>query len=142
MSGTAFGATRYVKWDAAGTGNGSTWQNAYNTVQAGLDACASGDTVEISGGISGHVYTALLVTRAVNCTIKGSREAGHNGEVVLNGSMGGEPILRTNYDGTVIDNLTFTGSPDSYAINAWGNNVIVRNCVIKDTQKGVTLHKT
>ena len=142
MYGTAFGgATHYVKWDAAGTGDGSSWQNAYNSVQAGMNACTTGDTVEVSGGLSGHVYTELVETRASSCTVKGSLAAEHKGEVVLNGSAGGAPIFRTLYDGTVIENLTFTGSPDSSAVSAWGDNVVVRDCVIKNTQKGVELQK-
>ena len=137
----AWGATHYVKWDAAGTGDGSSWQNAYNTVQAGMNACTPGDTVEVSGGVSGHVYTELVETRASSCTVKGSLEAKHKGEVVLNGSAGGAPIFRTLYDGTVIENLTFTGSPDSSAISASGDNVVVRDCVIKNTQEGLSLQK-
>ena len=34
---TAWGETIYVKYDAAGINNGSSWGDAYNSLQAGLD---------------------------------------------------------------------------------------------------------
>jgi hypothetical protein len=40
----------YVKHDATGAGNGSTWADAYTTLQAGLDAAHSGDQIWVARG--------------------------------------------------------------------------------------------
>ncbi|NJM93795.1 MAG: hypothetical protein HC842_03260 [Cytophagales bacterium] len=41
----------YVKSDAAGANNGSTWANAYTSLKTALDAAAKGDTLCVAKGI-------------------------------------------------------------------------------------------
>lgn len=50
-AGTASAAVIYVKGDATGSGNGSSWTNAFTTIQAGVNAAASGDELWVAAGI-------------------------------------------------------------------------------------------
>src|SRR6188768_3137467 len=40
----------YVKSDAGGAGDGSTWSNAYTDVQSAIDAAIPGDTLCVAAG--------------------------------------------------------------------------------------------
>lgn len=51
--------TIYVKWDAVGAGNGTSWSNAFTTIQAGINAANDNDTVMISEGVYREVVTIL-----------------------------------------------------------------------------------
>jgi len=50
FAGTAFGANIFVNQAAVGADNGSSWANAYTTLQPALSAAASGDTVHVASG--------------------------------------------------------------------------------------------
>lgn len=43
-------SVRYVKWDANGANNGTSWANAYTDLQAALTAAASGDQLWLAAG--------------------------------------------------------------------------------------------
>ena len=47
---TAFAQVRYVKWDATGANNGTSWSNAYATLVDALAASSSGDEIWVSQG--------------------------------------------------------------------------------------------
>jgi predicted outer membrane repeat protein len=51
-------ATVFVKWDAGGSNNGSSWANAYTDLKIALGAVGSGDTVWVAGG----TYTPTTTT--------------------------------------------------------------------------------
>ena len=44
----------YVKSNASGSNNGSSWANAYTGLQAGITAASSGDQVWVAAGTYGH----------------------------------------------------------------------------------------
>jgi predicted outer membrane repeat protein len=47
---------RYVKATASGTGDGTSWANASNDIQAMINACANGDSVWIASGVYIPLY--------------------------------------------------------------------------------------
>lgn len=48
----AFGAIVYVKCDAAGANNGSSWENAFTLLQSALDNAQSGNEIWVATGES------------------------------------------------------------------------------------------
>jgi len=77
----------YVDSAATGANNGTSWINAYTTINAALTAAAaSGDVIEISGGTVTKTYTENLdVTK--NVVIQGSKTVGHSGTVIQSGGF-------------------------------------------------------
>lgn len=123
----AWGATYYVKWDATGSGNGSSWPNAYTTISAAVAAHnAVGDVIEISGGESGHTY-AETVNAQYNrvFTIQGSTESGHSGLVTIDGTGTANNTLRI--DKQIINNLQLIntdGSSNRRCLEAIDNYIL------------------
>lgn len=84
-------ASWYVNPDAAGAANGTSWANGWTnfaTVVWGASGVTAGDTLYISGGESGRVYTAPLTTGAAGTsnapiTIKIGQDVGHAGAVTI-----------------------------------------------------------
>jgi predicted outer membrane repeat protein len=74
----------YVKKDAAGNNTGETWEDAFNSLQAGLDAAIAGDEIRVAQG----VYTPTQQTviddpRSVTFSLK-------QGVKLYGGFLGGE----------------------------------------------------
>lgn len=95
--GQAWGATIYVKSDASGTANGTSWTDAYTTVQAALNAAATGDDIHVYAG----TYTELLTF--------GGTQAGKT--LTVTGGYGGSATTITNASTTSTDIiLNFTSA--------------------------------
>ncbi len=70
----------YVKWDANGSNDGSSWTNAYTDLQSALAAASNGDEIWVAAG----VYKPTSMTdRTISFTLK-------NGVAVYGGFVGTE----------------------------------------------------
>ncbi len=75
--------TIYVKWDASGTGDGTSWTNAYTSLQSAISVAMSGDAIWVAAG----TYKPTDGTdRTVSFQLK-------NGVAVYGGFAGTETIL-------------------------------------------------
>ena len=121
--------TRYVKWNATGANNGSSWTDAYNDLQSALSASSSGDEIWVAAGtykpgvlrtdtfqlVSGvEVYGGFVGTE----TARSQRDAAAN-LTVLSGDIGTPSVNTDNSyhvvtgsgtDSTaMLDGFTITG---------------------------------
>ena len=51
LGSNSLAITLYVKQDATGSPNGTSWNNAFSTIQEGIDAAAAGDQVWVAQGV-------------------------------------------------------------------------------------------
>ncbi|MBU2025263.1 MAG: polysaccharide deacetylase family protein, partial [Patescibacteria group bacterium] len=138
----AHAATYYVKWDAAGAADGTSWTDAYTTIQAALTArTTAGTVIEISGGSSGHTYTENLDTKADNITIQGSSASGHNGEVIIDGSGAADYTLNQTHI-TTLSRLTLVGSQTGSYNWRCVKTVTATDVTSKDGASGIAIAAT
>jgi parallel beta-helix repeat protein len=154
MPATA-GAVIYVKWDAGGANNGSSWADAYTDLQDALTAAGSGDTVWVAGGTYTPTTTTdryATFTLVDNTFIYGgfdgtesslSRRDITANETILSGEIGAPGIADNSYhvvttDGIstcVLDGFTVTlGNSINWGggIEDGGGNVTYANLIICD----------
>ncbi|MCX8089447.1 MAG: hypothetical protein N3I86_00710 [Verrucomicrobiae bacterium] len=82
-------ANWYVNPDATGLNNGTSWSNAWRNFASivwGSAGVRAGDTLYISGGAAGRIYTETLTvgasgTASSRIFIRPGQDAGHNGPV-------------------------------------------------------------
>ena len=128
----ASAATWYVDAAVASSGNGASWATAFKTIQAGLNAAASGDVVEVAGG----TYAESLTTVTTGVTVAGSETAGKNGTVRVLGPAGS--VVLTSAHQTVWRRLTFDGSQnaaDLYVVRVTGGAPTFDQCVVGPGQR-------
>ena len=66
-AGTSETANRiYVKHDAAGLNNGTSWTDAYTNLQAGFGNASSGDTIWVAAGTYVPTTTTTATTRLIH----------------------------------------------------------------------------
>jgi hypothetical protein len=134
-------AVYYIKWDAAGAADGSTWDDAYTTIQAALNArTAGGDSFAISGGAAGHVYVENVVTMANNSTIYGSTDTGHDGQVEIDGG-GGTLGVRTNHTGIALHNVWVRNATSGIWVGT-AKSINVYDCIVTACAKSVEHNQT
>lgn len=116
---TTTGSRWYVDNAATGANNGSSWANAWtdmtSIVWGGTAGVKPGDTVFISGGTVSKTYSSPWAvwqagTADKRITIRVGQDAGHNGQVIFDGSKFGQGM--TNLAFTVINRsyITLDGS--------------------------------
>lgn len=142
-----------TRWDSApavvmvsGTGNdasdGSSWQQAKRTVQAGIDAVSGrGGEVWVKAGtylerISFPEYVSLYGGFAGTETLREQRNSAAN-KTILDGGGGGRVIdMRYGADHSVLDGFTIQNGAGVYSAYRSGrisNNIITNNDAARDT---------
>ncbi len=110
-------ATWYVNASVTSSGDGSTWETAFNTIQEGMDAAADGDTVVVAQGTyveNTHFKGKNIVLRSTDPLDPGAVE-----NTVIDGNEAG-PVVA--FDGTEDENCVLAGFriQNGSAINGGG----------------------
>lgn len=112
-----WGATYYVDKAASGTDDGSSWINAWQTLAAiEWQKINPGDIIYISGGHTSKTYLESLSVGADGVDgnpilITKGTDAGHNGEVIIDGEGIREKLINLDTRKFVIvSNLTLTNT--------------------------------
>jgi hypothetical protein len=136
-------ATKATTWYVdnsltTGSANGTSWTNAWKSISAiSWSSIKAGDTIYISGGTSSQVYAEELNSYSVNgtaanpITISVGQDAGHNGQVIIDGTslggygvvLGSHQILTGNVNGQtnfMVRNVTSSTLSGGLAVNAAG----------------------
>lgn len=114
----------YVKWDATGLGDGSSWANAYTTIQAAWTGSNDDDTLEISGGVAGHTYQENINSAKQRTLVKGSSEVGHDGRVIIDGSGAVDDTLFAAHE-FYLEKLNLTGATTGeYNLFGFGDHTL------------------
>ncbi len=78
-----FSAVRYVKWNASGSNNGTSWANAYTSLQTALTAAVNGDQIWVA---QGTYKPTTGSSRTISFVMK-------NGVAIYGGFAGAETLL-------------------------------------------------
>ncbi len=99
--GGARGATRYVDDSASTSGDGTSWQTAFQTIQEGIDAASDGDTVTVAE----DTYVENIRFNGKNIALTSTDP--------LNPAVVGTTIIDGNQSGSVV---TFDGTEDETCV--------------------------
>ena len=142
---TAPGAgTLYVDLGGTSAGPGTTWSNAFHTIQGAVDVALEGDTVLVSNGVYSTAQTVApgqsvsnRVTIAKNivvCSVNGPTET-----VITGGGDMGPGAIRCAYvAGGTLAGFTLTGGRTGYAYNStsggglYAQEAVISNCVVEN----------
>ncbi len=142
----AAGTAWYVDSAAAGSGNGTSWQNAWNnpgSVNFGL--MNAGDVLYISGGSSSKTYNGTLnIPAGTNgVTVTKGTVIGHSGEVIFEGQGSGSGIkinaTASPVKNILISNLTFKAYAQAISADGGGSGglqgLVIDNVRILDFKR-------
>jgi parallel beta-helix repeat protein len=148
-SAASLGSAYYVDLDASGLNNGTSWVDAWSSFGS-IDwgVIQGGDTLYISGGTSSKTYSEMLDVNASGVEgnpiiITSGIDAGHKGEVILDGQLSWSYGIRVERQTFVIvRGLTVGNYTDSGQIRVrYSSDVIVEGNKIHVTgHGGVYLH--
>ncbi len=137
----------YVDNSAAGSNNGSDWNNAWtNFSNINWASVSPGDFIYISGGSTSKTYTQTLTvgksgTSGLPITIKKAIDSGHSGIVTIDcQSVRGNGIVISSKDYVTVNGFNIMnclggeGGGNSGQISTRNSNggIIIENCVMRD----------
>lgn len=120
---------RFVDQDAAGLGNGSSWTNAFTTIQAAINASSPGDTLWIAEGTYAE---SIVLSNGVQLfggfsgveVSFGERDVRAH-QVIVDAKGADHAAVMQGVSGTALDGLTFTGGvADGVAPNNSGGGIL------------------
>ncbi len=136
-------ATTYYVSKNGNNQDGKTWATAWSELWRIQGAeVKSGDTIVLDGGQTSMQYNEGLFLQNGGITITRSLEAGHNGQVILNGKDSDNAIGLYVYSGRItVDGLTWRGISirnfKAYGfLQLLGSNVLIRNVELDHNKVG------
>ena len=104
VSMSASAATWYVDGSVATSGDGTSWETAFKTIQGGVNAASEGDTVIVAEGI----YVANILFRGPNIVLQSVDPLNPNvvGNTVIDGNQT-NPVVK--FTGTEDETCLLTG---------------------------------
>ncbi|MCC6491094.1 MAG: right-handed parallel beta-helix repeat-containing protein, partial [Candidatus Hydrogenedentes bacterium] len=148
---------RFVDKDAVGAGNGTSWANAFTTIQAAINASSSGDTLWIA---EGSYAESLTLANGVQLfggfsgveTLFAQRDIEAHAVIIdARTAAGGSPadhgVILQGVDSTVLDGLTIMGANANGTAphnsgggilcdDADSTNIIARCTIVANTATG------
>ncbi len=136
----AYAANHYVDKNAAGSNNGSSWSNAWESFGAiSWSSVNAGDIIYISGGSDSTIYNETLTvgksgTSGSRIVISHGTESGHNGKVIIDGGNTlSNGILVNGRSYVTVTGFTVRYTHDGSIEVSNSDHIIVENCDITVT---------
>jgi hypothetical protein len=150
LVGTCFGATIYVDDDATGSNDGTSWANAYNSLQTAIGVAAEYDTILVAQG--DYVpTTTFTITKSISLyggycgsADPGARDVQAYETTLRGGATGSQPIVTfANYmsdKSLVLDGFRLAGGGGGLYVNqSQRASVTVRDCIFRYSVASPTL---
>jgi len=145
IASPAWSATYYIDSAATGAGDGTSWTDAYTTIQAALNARnTAGHTFYVSGGASGKTYAETITLQANTTTLAGSQEAGHSGQVRIDASGAATHVITTNGKTNCTINYVelYGATGTNYGIVDTGGGTTLNSVKLTSNGRGIYSNKT
>ncbi len=139
---TVYADTWYVATNSVSDGPGTSWSNAFHTIQQAVDVVSSNDTVLVTNGVYGSGYRVtpgytctnrLVITNNITvCSVNGPDVTIIDGSNNVRGVYMSAGVLRgfTIRSGKTADSGDVYHDKSGGGVNLYGGNGIVSNCII------------